>query len=114
MKNMDVEAFPEIENFQHLPRNVIVKGGKTSFNPDSGAELRGIVINNIGQTIRNIRVQVVIFDHRKIPLLNTSTTPDPDVVPQGGISSFIFKFENFAHEIKDYHLFTNWSFDASA
>jgi hypothetical protein len=108
---MDVEAFPEIEDFQHLPRSVIVKGGKTSFRPEDGAELRGIVINNIGQAIRNIRVQVVIFDDRKIPMLNTSVAPEPDMAPQGGISSFVFKLKEYPYEIKDYHLFTHWSFD---
>ncbi len=111
---MDVDAFPEIEDFQHLPRNVIVKGGQTSFHPEEGAaELRGIVINNIGQTIRNLRVHVVLFDHRKIPVLNTSISPQPDTVPQGGISPFVFQFREFAQEIRDYHLFTNWSFGES-
>ena len=110
---MDVDAFPEIQNFQHLPRSVIIKGGGTSFDVAKGAELRGIVINNIGQSIRNLRVHVVIFDERKIPLLNTSVPADPEMVPQGGIASFIFKLAEFSQVIKDYHLFTNWSFDES-
>ena len=111
---MDVDAFPEIQNFQHLPRSVIVKGGSTSFDTAVGAGLRGIVINNIGQAIRNLRVHVVLFDERKIPILNTSIPADPDMIPQGGISSFQFQFEDVKQEIKDYHLFTNWSFDESA
>lgn len=110
---MDVDAFPEIQNFQHLPRSVIVKGGSTSFDTTSGAELRGIVINNIGQSIKSLRVHVVIFDERKIPLLNTSVLADPEIVPQGGIASFVFKLSDFPNAIKDYHLFTNWSFDES-
>ncbi|MSR78230.1 MAG: hypothetical protein EXS63_08430 [Candidatus Omnitrophica bacterium] len=111
---MDVDAFPEIQNFQHLPRSVIVKGGGTSFDAANGAELSGIVINNIGQAIRNIRVHVVIFDERKIPLLNTSVPAEPEMMPQGGVASFRFQFKELFHEIKDYHLFTNWSFDESA
>lgn len=111
---MDVDAFPDIENFHHLPRSVIVKGAKASFDPAEGAQLRGIVINNIGQAIQNLRVHVVLFDDRKIPLLNTSVAPESSKIPQGGVSPFHFQLKDFPHEIKDYHLFTNWSFDESA
>ena len=108
---MGIEAFPEIESFQKLPRQVIVKGGSSTFHPEEGAELRGIVINNIGQPIRNLRVHVVIFDQQKIPVLNTSTTVDPDSLPQGGIGAFTFRIKNYSQEILDYYLYANWQFD---
>ena len=108
---MSFESFPDIENLQHLPRRVIVKGGASSFSEQEGAQLKGIVINNIGQSIRNVRVSVVIFNEKKIPVLNTSTTPIPAEIPQGGISRFSFQIKDFDKEITDYHLFTDWSFD---
>lgn len=108
---MGIEAFPEIENFQHLPRRVIVKGGDSSFSQDEGARLRGIVINNIGQTIRNLKVSVVIFNEKKIPVLNTSIVPDPSAIPQGGISSFSFHLKEYPQQISDYYLYTDWTFD---
>ena len=61
---MDIEAFPEIENFQKLPRHVIVKGGSSTFDQKQGSELRGIVINNIGNTVRDIKVHIVIFENK--------------------------------------------------
>ncbi len=108
---MGIEAFPEIENFQKLPRQVIVKGGSSTFSQERGAELRGIVINNIGHPIRGISVHVVIFNENKIPVLSTSTTADPETLPQGGIASFTFQIKTLDQEIQDYHLYTNWKFD---
>ena len=58
---MGLETFPEIESFQKLPRQVIVKGGSASFSARDGAELRGIVINNSGSSIRDVRVSLVVF-----------------------------------------------------
>ena len=108
---MGIEAFPEIESFQKLPRQVIVKGGSSTFDERAGAELRGIVINNSGHPIQDISVHAVIFDHKKIPVLSTNTIPEPNVLAQGGIASFTFQLKNYPEKIMDYHLYANWKFD---
>ena len=108
---MGIESFPEIENFQKLPREVIIKGASTEYSKDHGAELRGIVINNIGQPIRNIRAQLVVFGKNKVPVLGTSTATDPEKLPQGGIANFHFHLRGFKQEIKNYHLRVAWGFD---
>lgn len=108
---MGLETFPEIENFQKLPHQVIVKGGGTIYNEKDGAELRGIVINNIGHTIRDVKVHVVLFDGEKIPILNTSIRPEPQLIPQGGIAPFLFRFPDHKEKVVDYYLYANWKFD---
>lgn len=108
---MGLEAFPEIESFQKLPRQVIVKGGSSTYSDKDGAELRGIVINNIGHPIRDLRVQVVILDENGIPVLSSGVQPETSILHQGGIASFTFKVENYAKRISDYHLTVNWKFD---
>jgi hypothetical protein len=107
---MGLEQFPEIESFQKLPHRVIVKGGASRFDPKEGAELRGIVINNIGQTIREVSVNLVVFDERETPLFNTSTAPEPDVLPQGAIGSFVFRLKDHPAEIKKYYLYSSWKY----
>src|SRR3989338_4383617 len=84
---MDIEAFPEIENFQKLPRRVIVKGGGFTLAGSRTSELRGLVINNIGNPICGIVVNLVVFDANKIPQLSTSVPASPDRLDQGGIAS---------------------------
>ena len=108
---MGIETFPEIENFQKLPRQVIVKGGTSTFSEGDGARLNGIVINNIGNPIRDLRVHAVIFDPNKMPVLSTSTAVDPDTLAQGGIGEFAFHLKEHAQPISDYHLYANWKFD---
>ncbi len=108
---MGIERFPEIESFQKLPHRVIVKGGSSHFDSQTGAELHGIVINNIGHPIRNVSVNLVIFDEHENPVLNTSIEPDPPDLAQGGIGSFIFQLKDFREEIKKYHLFPSWKYD---
>ncbi|HOE69297.1 MAG TPA: hypothetical protein PK997_07370 [Candidatus Omnitrophota bacterium] len=108
---MGIESFPEIENFQKLPRQVIIKGASTRFSAEKGAELRGIVINNIGQPIKNIRAQLVVFGMNKVPVLGTSAMTEPEKLPQGGIANFHFLLKGFKQEIKNYHLRVAWSFD---
>ena len=107
---MNVEAFPEIETFHKLPHQVIVKGASSTYDREQGAFLHGIVINNIGHTICNVRVNIVIFNPQKLPVLNTSTTTSPDRLPQGAIGAFSFQIKDYHEEIKDYHLFTSWKF----
>ena len=108
---MDIEAFPEIENFQKLPRQVIVKGGGFTASGASGNELRGLVINNIGHPIKDLRVHVVIFDARKIPQLSTSVAANPDRLDQGGMANFLFELKDYPHKVTDYHLYAGWKFD---
>lgn len=111
--SMGIEQFPEIETFQKLPRKVIVKGGSAGFDPKGHPELRGIVINNIGQPIRDIKVSLVLFNEQEIPILNKSTIPDPSAIPQGGISSFAFILDDYDQEIKNYYLYAAWKYDDS-
>lgn len=114
-ENMGIESFPEIENFQKLPREVIIKGAATRFNKKEGAGLRGIVINNVGQPIKDIRAQLVVFGNdEKVPVLAVSATADPEKLPQGGIANFHFQLKTFKQEIKNYHLQAVWSFDEAA
>jgi hypothetical protein len=108
---MGIETFPEIENFQHLPRQIIVKGGTSSFDAENGASLQGIVINNIGQPIRDLKIHAVVFNEKKIPVLNSTSSGEPSQIPQGGISTFSFQFKDYPKEITDYYLYTDWKFD---
>ena len=110
---MGIQEFPEIETFQKLPRRVIVKGGTSNFGAHGKPELRGIVINNVGHLIKDIRVSLIIFNTKEIPLLNASTTPDPNALPQGGIASFIFTLDDYDQEITNYYLYANWKYDDS-
>lgn len=109
--DMGLETFPEIENFQKLPRQVIVKAGQTSVDPVDGARLNGIVINNSGHGIRDLKANIVVFDEKKIPVLNTSIKTDPDALPQGGMASFTFQLKDYKAKFPDYYLYTNWAFD---
>jgi hypothetical protein len=111
---MGIESFPEIENFQKLPREVIIKGASTHFNEAEGASLQGIVINNIGHSIKNIRAQLVIFDKNQVPILGTSVSAEPDHLPHGGIAKFQFQLKEYKTEIKKYFLHANWGFDETA
>ena len=111
---MGIESFPEIENFQKLPHEVIIKGASTHFNEAEGASLQGIVINNIGHSIKNIRAQLVILDKDRVPLLGTSVATEPDHLPQGGIANFKFQLKNQKKEIENYFLHANWGFDEKA
>lgn len=108
---MDIEAFPEIENFQKLPKKVIVKAGNTHFDSKEGTRLQGIVINNCGNAICKVRVHIVIFNDKRLPIFSSSLTSDPDHLPQGGIGNFSFLFKDHHGEIADYHLYTSWRFD---
>ena len=108
---MGLQEFPEIESFQKLPPRVIVKGGSSRFDPKDGAELRGIVINNVGQPIRDVSVNLVVFDDRETPLFNATVIPEPAALPQGGIGSFLFQIKDHPGELKKYHLYPSWKYD---
>lgn len=110
---MRLNSFPEIEDFRKLPREVVVKGAISEPDPKKGVEIRGIVINNIGQPIKNIRIQVVVFDEYHLPQMSTSLSPAPSKLQQGGIANFIFTFEGLEKPVKDFYLHANWGFDAS-
>ena len=110
---MGIEHFPEIETFQKLPRKVIVKGGSAGFDAKGRPELRGIVINNVGQPIRDAKVSLVIFNEQDIPILNKTAVPDQEALPQGGIGSFTFVLDDYDQEIKNYYLYATWNYDDS-
>jgi hypothetical protein len=110
---MSIEQFPEIETFQKLPRRIIVKGGSSGTDSKGRPELRGIVINNIGHTIRDTNVFLVVFDEQEIPILNKRTSPAPDLIPQGGIASFTFVLDDYGDEITNYYLYATWAYDDS-
>lgn len=110
---MGIQEFPEIETFQKLPRKVIVKGGSSGFDAHGKPELRGIVINNSGHPIKNIRVSLIIFNEQEIPVRNASTVPDPAELSQGGIASFVFTLPDYDKEISNYYLYSNWKYDDS-
>lgn len=110
---MGIQEFPEIETFHKLPRRVIVKGGSSGFNAQGKPELRGIVINNVGHVVKDVRVSLIIFNQDEIPVLNTSTASEPDILPQGAIGSFTFTLEDQTQEITNHYLYANWKYDDS-
>lgn len=109
---MRLNSFPEIEDFRKLPHEVVVKGAISEADPKKGVEVRGIVINNIGQPIKNIRVQVVVFDEYHLPQMSTTVSPTPSKLQQGGIANFIFTIAELEKPVKDLYLHANWGFDA--
>lgn len=110
---MSIEEFPEIEAFQKLPRRVIVKGGLSTVNNAGNAELSGIVINNNGQPIKGLRVNLVVFDSREMPVMNVMTDADPQQLSQGGIASFRFTLDGCKDNITNYYLYPTWQYDDS-
>lgn len=110
---MGIENFPEMESFHNLPKQVIVKGG-ISGSPDSeSSELSGLVINNLGQPIRQLRVNLILFDKNEIPVFNTSVEPNPTDLTQGGMASFRFLITGFQDSMSNYYLYPTWRFDDS-
>ena len=110
---MGIQEFPEIETFQKLPKRVIVKGGSSGMSTQGKPELRGIVINNIGHLVKDIRVSLIVFNQHEIPVVNAGTVPDPNHLPQGGIASFVFTLDDYDKEITNYYLYANWKYDDS-
>ena len=108
---MGLETFPEIESFNKLPRQVIVKAGSSTYDDREGAKLRGIVINNTGHAIRDIWVRAVVLDDQSIPVISTGVCPDPGLLHQGGIASFTVQVEDYKKKIANCHLTVNWKFD---
>lgn len=108
---MGIEEFPAIENFQRLPRKLIVKGGDSVLTKTLDAELTGLVVNNMGQSVRDIVVHLIIFDEKEIPILNLSTRPNPDRLAQGNMASFKFIVEKFGKPVKNFYLYANWRYD---
>ena len=105
------EHFPTIEAFQNLPRQVIVKGGKTDVVSDDTAELSGIVINNLSQPIRDIRVNLILFDEDEMPIMNLTAASNPDRLDQGTIASFTVKVRERGKPIDNHYLYATWQYD---
>ncbi|MBI4397870.1 MAG: hypothetical protein HY586_01960 [Candidatus Omnitrophica bacterium] len=110
---MGIEEFPAIESFQKLPKKLIVKGGDSALNQNQDAQLMGLVINNLGQPVRDLVVHLVVFDEKEIPVIHVSTQPDPGCLDQGNMASFKFTLEKFGRVIKNYYLYANWKYDDS-
>ena len=111
---MGIEEFPEIETFQKLPKRLIVKGGDSTLDEKGKAVLTGIVINNLGLSVKRIRVFLVIFDENDIPVLNVTTVPLPDSLPQGRIASFRFSIAGQKKVVENYYLYANWQYEDAA
>lgn len=105
------EQFPTIEAFHNLPRQVIVKGGKTSVSEDGTAELSGIIINNLSQPICEVRVNLVLFDEYDIPIYSVTASPHPNILTQGAIGSFTVKVGEHAKSIANHYLYATWQYD---
>src|SRR3990167_5766761 len=110
---MGIEEFPAIESFQRLPKKIIVKGGDSVINKNGDTELAGLVINNLGQPVRDIVVHLIVFDEKEMPAVNLSMKPDPDRLDQGNMASFKFILEKFGAPVKNFHLYANWKYDDS-
>lgn len=110
---MSLENFPEIPAFQKLPKRVIVKGGVSSLTQSGEAELSGIVINNSGQPIKSIKVHLVIFDERGIPIFASASSPEPARLPQGGMASFHFEVNGYGSKITNHYIYSSWQYDDS-
>lgn len=110
---VDIQEFPEIEAFHKLPRRVIVKGGSSGLDASGKAKLGGIVINNTGHPIKDLKVCLIIFNEHEIPLLNASVVPDLSELPQGSIGSFVFTLDNYRKEIGNHYLYAIWKYDDS-
>ena len=108
---MGIEEFPTIENFQRLPKRLIVKGGDSLLTQSRDAVLSGLVINNLGQTVREVVVHLVVFNDKEIPEVNLSVKPDPDRLTQGTMASFSFLIEKFGKPVKNFYLYANWKYD---
>ena len=108
---MGIEEFPEIETFQKLPKRLIVKGGDSTVDAKGNAVLNGIVINNLGLSVKRIRVFLVVFDEDEIPVTNVTTTAQPDTLPQGGIASFRISVLGHGKIVDNYYLYANWQYD---
>jgi len=107
---MSLKEFPEIENFQRLPREVIVKG-TISEETEGLQRLHGIVINNVGHAVTRIRVNAVLFDDQKLPIRATNALVDPEKLEQGAIGTFALDFKELPCKVKSHYLHANWSFD---
>jgi hypothetical protein len=104
------ENFPEIESFSKLPKKLILKAGETAFNAEGDATLSGIVINNLGQSVQNVEVFLVLFDDKNIPQEHLKTASDPAELAQGGLGSFRFVAKGRKEKIVNYYLHTQWDY----
>jgi len=110
---MSIEEFPEIEAFHKLPRRVIVKGGMSRINDKGNAELSGIVINNLRQPVKQVKVNLIIFNQSEIPIYNTTTFSDPERLSNGAIASFKFELEGIKDRLTNFYLYPSWNYDDS-
>ncbi len=110
---MGIEEFPEIESFQRLPKKLIVKGGDSTVDSNQDTTFKGLVINNLGQSVKDVVVHLIVFDEDNIPVLQVSAKPEPDRLSQGNMASFKVKMQGFAKPINNYYLHSQWKYDDS-
>jgi hypothetical protein len=104
------ENFPEIESFHKLPKKIVIKAGETAFDAGGDATLGGIVINNLGQAVRNIEVFLVLFDENNIPREHLRASPNPNELPQGALGSFHFHVKGRKTKVVNYYLHARWDY----
>lgn len=107
---MNYADFPSIESFHKLPKKLILKAGDTVVNAEGDAVFSGIVINNLGQTVRNVEVFLVLFDKQNIPQEHLKTASDPASLAQGGLGSFRFVLKGRKERVGDYYLHAKWDY----
>jgi len=107
---MGFEDFPDIESFSKLPKKLIIKAGDTNVTSGGDATLSGLVINNLGQPVRNVEVYLVLFNDKHIPVGDHKTLPDPQGLTQGGLGSFQFVLKGHQKEITNYYLHARWDY----
>jgi hypothetical protein len=108
---LNFEDFPSIEAFHKLPRKIILKAGETGFDEAHRPTLSGIVINNLGQPIRNVEVYLVLFDDQNMPVEHLKTIPEPNRLGQGTLGSFRFVVAGRKEKISNYYLHSRWEYD---
>jgi len=104
------DDFPVIESFSKLPKKLIIKAGETALSETGDATLTGIVINNLGQAVRNVQVFLVLFNEKNIPTDHLKVSPDPNHLTQGSLSSFKFAAKGRKESISNYYLHAKWDY----
>lgn len=107
---MGFEDFPSIESFHKLPKKLVIKAGDTNIDEAGDATLSGIVVNNLGQSVRNVEVSLVLFDDKNIPIEHHRVEPDPSQLPQGSLGSFRFIIKGRKKNITNYYMHARWQY----
>jgi len=107
---MGFEDFPDIESFSKLPKKLIIKAGEASLTEAGDAILTGIVINNLGQTVKDVNLFLILFDDNHVPTEEHRVEPDPVQLSQGALGAFKFMLKGHKQKISNYYLHSRWSY----